>query len=215
MLLNQFQVVQGTLCLSLVWNKENKIFHLFETRKTKSFTCLKQGKQNLMNQLFTKSTKTGFVRKNSDFNRKRNFDLKVFTCKDVLIYQENCTACRHPIRSVNAFLIGKVRRWRVVLSICFTNRRPKTFRHTALSLVGCVSKSFGLLFIIKHRETTHQRLYVPTLDNARFSTWNSARHSELVAHSGGTLFNFLQIVSRKAIFREVNFSDDRFARNNL
>ena len=43
-------------------------------------------------------------------------------------------------------------------------------------------------------------------------------------HSGGTLFNFLQIVSRKAIFREVlnfsedpslNFSEDRFARNNL
>ena len=43
-------------------------------------------------------------------------------------------------------------------------------------------------------------------------------------HSGGTVFNFLQIVSRKAIVREVlnfsedpslNFSEDRFAKNNL
>ena len=32
----------------------------------------------------------------------------------------------------------------------------------------------------------------------RFSTRNSAQHSELVTHSGGTLLNFLQSVSRKS-----------------
>ena len=40
------------------------------------------------------------------------------------------------------------------------------------------------------------------INNARLPTWDSAWHVELVTHSGWTL-NFLQIVSRKAIFREV------------
>ena len=48
------------------------------------------------------------------------------------------------------------------------------------------------------------------IDKRRFSTRNSARHSELVTHSGGTLFNFLQNVSRKAIFRRGSTGDVTF-----
>ena len=47
-------------------------------------------------------------------------------------------------------------------------------------------------------------------DKARFSTRNSARHLELVTHNGGTLFNFLQIVSRKAIFWEVAIQQEEW-----
>ena len=35
------------------------------------------------------------------------------------------------------------------------------------------------------------------LDKGRFSTRNSAQHSELVTHSGGTLLNFLQSEARE------------------
>ena len=44
-------------------------------------------------------------------------------------------------------------------------------------------------------------VYVCLTDKARLSTWNSAWHAELLTHSGGTLFNFLQTDSRKAIWR--------------
>ena len=45
-------------------------------------------------------------------------------------------------------------------------------------------------------------------DKERFSTRNSARHSELVTHSGGTLFNFLseKFSDKKLIIERPEFN---------
>ena len=54
------------------------------------------------------------------------------------------------------------------------------------------------------------------IDKGRFSTRNSAQHSELVTHSGGTLLNFLQSVSRKSdLQRSYHFSEDRFCEKHF
>ena len=41
------------------------------------------------------------------------------------------------------------------------------------------------------------------VDKGRFSTRNSARHPELVTHSGGTLFNFLQNVLQNIFLQNI------------